>query len=104
VYLLTDGAVYNTEDVVKLVRDKAIPTNTRIHTFGVGSGASTDLVKNVAKAGLGTATFITNNMQIEEEVVNALCRPNIEVKVVKEVKGYNSAGDVIPFCFYEDVF
>ena len=41
IFLLTDGAVYNTDAIVHLVGNKAIETNSRVHTFGVGSGAST---------------------------------------------------------------
>ena len=39
IFLLTDGAVYNTDEIVQLVANKSLETNSRVHTFG--SGAST---------------------------------------------------------------
>jgi hypothetical protein len=32
----------------------------RVNTFGIGSGASTDLIKNCAKAGVGMFYFISD--------------------------------------------
>jgi hypothetical protein len=55
-YLLTDGGVSNTQEIVNLIRINR--GTTRVHTFGIGSGASTELVKDCAKAGLGHFSFI----------------------------------------------
>ena len=51
IYLLTDGAVYNTEQIVDLVKQNF--TRCKVHTFGIGEGASVDLIKNCARAGQG---------------------------------------------------
>jgi hypothetical protein len=45
IFLLTDGAVYDTSRVVDLVSKFALNTDSRVHTFGVGDGADTQLVK-----------------------------------------------------------
>lgn len=58
IFLLTDGGVENTKSVVKLILDNC--PDSKVHTFGIGSGASTDLVKNAAMAGRGHFYFISN--------------------------------------------
>lgn len=55
-----------------LITKKALKTNARVHTFGVGNGASTELIKNAASAGLGSYSFIYNVKEIEEKVILAL--------------------------------
>jgi hypothetical protein len=56
IFLLTDGAVDNTKSVVKLIRDNC--TDTKVNTFGIGTGVSTELVRNSAIAGKGNFYFI----------------------------------------------
>ena len=46
---MTNGAVSNTNQIVKLIRENC--KETYFHTFGIGSGVSTELVKNSAIAG-----------------------------------------------------
>ena len=40
----------------------------RVFTFGIGSGASTALVKGLAKAGNGTAEFIQEGERLQPKV------------------------------------
>ncbi|XP_076095358.1 von Willebrand factor A domain-containing protein 5A-like [Mytilus galloprovincialis] len=71
IFLLTDGGVGNTEAVVNLVGQNS--HNSRVFTFGVGHGASTSLIKNVAKAGAGRATFIKDEKDnMKAKVIRAL--------------------------------
>ena len=71
IFLLTDGAVGNTEQVVAKIRENN--HSTRVHTFGIGSGASRYLVKETAKAGLGTSAMIPDgDKSLSEKVIKAL--------------------------------
>ena len=36
IFLLTDGAVMNTNEIISLIEKKVLDTNSRVHTFGVG--------------------------------------------------------------------
>ena len=81
VMLLTDGAVFNTDRVVQLVKSKSSPLQ-RLHTFGVGAGASELLIKNCAFAGYGSYFFIYNESQIEENVVSAIENTSISYKLI----------------------
>jgi hypothetical protein len=55
-YLLTDGAVFNPEKVVNLIRFNN--QDCTVNTFGIGSGADEYLIRNCAKAGNGHFSFI----------------------------------------------
>ena len=59
IFLLTDGAVFNPEEVIKLIHRNA--SSARVHTFGIGSGASKDLIRGCAKAGGGNCYFISDS-------------------------------------------
>jgi hypothetical protein len=71
IFLLTDGAIRNIDEVVSVIRKYNY--SSRVHSFGIGSGASRYLVKETAKAGLGTSALIADNdPQIKTKVIQAL--------------------------------
>ena len=43
-----------------------------VHTFGIGDGVSTELIKNCASAGHGHYSFITDLNEIEKKVIEAI--------------------------------
>ena len=56
VLLITDGEVSNTQVVIQLCRSNA--ANTRVFSIGIGEGASTALVNDVAKVSGGMSAFV----------------------------------------------
>lgn len=58
VFLITDGAVSNQNDVVDLVRRDNFQFATKYFTFGIGSGASRGLIEDTAKASGGAFEMI----------------------------------------------
>ncbi|XP_062591977.1 von Willebrand factor A domain-containing protein 5A-like [Saccostrea cucullata] len=68
-FLLTDGEVGNVQEIVKLVRSQ---TNTRVFTFGIGDGCSTALIRDVAEAGKGKATFVRDSERLQNKVMSVM--------------------------------
>ena len=55
------------------VRDRVtvclvLVVTSRCFSFGIGSGASTHLVKGIAQAGMGTSEFITSGERMQPKV------------------------------------
>ena len=69
VILLTDGAVSNADQVIKLVRRHP---GSRVFTLGLGFAASRHLVKGVARAGNGLAAFASTNEDLKPKVMTLL--------------------------------
>lgn len=69
IFLLTDGQVSNTADVIKLAEKNA--QKNRFYTFGIGQGASTELVKGISKNG-GKYKMLRDDDELALEVQNAL--------------------------------
>jgi hypothetical protein len=69
IFLLTDGEVSNPEQVINLARN----SECRVHSFGVGRDCSKYLVKEVAKAGRGSSSFIVDaEDNMKGKVISAL--------------------------------
>jgi hypothetical protein len=70
-FILTDGSISNTERLFEYIEDNC--STTRIHSFGIGSGASRYLVEGIANKGKGTATMVQDEDQnLNEKVIRAL--------------------------------
>ena len=72
VFVLTDGQVTNTDEVIQLVRRHS--ETARVFAFGIGSGPSRHLIQGMSRAGGGAAEFIGPKERIEEKVVRMLAR------------------------------
>ncbi len=69
VFVLTDGQVNNTSEVVALVRHHG--ERARVFALGLGDGASHELVDGLAEAGNGTAEYVLNE-RVEAKVIAQL--------------------------------
>lgn len=72
ILLLTDGQVSNEDEVIALCRQNA--STTRVFAFGIGAGASGNLVRGVARASRGAAEFIHPGERIETKVLRMFNR------------------------------
>ncbi|XP_077334227.1 von Willebrand factor A domain-containing protein 5A-like isoform X3 [Lithobates pipiens] len=69
-FVFTDGEVGNTKQVINEVQKNS--KKHRCFTFGIGEGASTSLIKGMARAGSGTFEFITGKDRMQPKVLRAL--------------------------------
>uniref|UniRef100_A0A8C4RN52 von Willebrand factor A domain-containing protein 5A-like n=1 Tax=Erpetoichthys calabaricus TaxID=27687 RepID=A0A8C4RN52_ERPCA len=69
-FVFTDGEVENTQEVINEVKKNA--SSHRCFTFGIGDGASTALIKGMAKAGSGYFQFISRKDRIQPKVMKSL--------------------------------
>lgn len=91
-FILTDGEVENTNLCIQTVKKQA--KTTRVFTFGIGSGASFQLVDGLSKAGNGSCEMIHDNSDMEEKLMRQLSRAAkigvTDIKVDWTVKGIQS--------------
>ncbi|XP_053391795.1 von Willebrand factor A domain-containing protein 5A-like [Mercenaria mercenaria] len=72
VFVLTDGGVSNTDQVIGLVKTQSLKTSTRVFSLGIGHGMSTALVKGIANNGGGKAEFTVGGDRVQSKVVSLL--------------------------------
>ncbi|XP_054568412.1 von Willebrand factor A domain-containing protein 5A isoform X2 [Eptesicus fuscus] len=71
-FVFTDGEVSDTFSVIKEVKSNG--QRHRCFSFGIGEGASTSLIKGIARASGGAAEFITGNERMQSKALRALKR------------------------------
>ncbi|RXN17482.1 von Willebrand factor A domain-containing 5A-like protein [Labeo rohita] len=69
-FVFTDGEVWNTKEVLDLVKSHV--HSHRCFSFGIGEGASTALVTGMAREGSGHAQFITGTDSMQPKVMQSL--------------------------------
>ncbi|XP_066567968.1 von Willebrand factor A domain-containing protein 5A [Amia ocellicauda] len=69
-FVFTDGEVGNTKEVTDLVKINAL--SHRCFTFGIGEGASSSLIKGMAREGSGHPQFITGTDRMQPKVMQSL--------------------------------
>ncbi|KIX92037.1 uncharacterized protein Z520_12252 [Fonsecaea multimorphosa CBS 102226] len=69
VMLLTDGEIWNQQDLFSFVKQTP---NARFFTLGIGPSASSALVEGVARAGNGFAQFVGSHEKMDKRVVRML--------------------------------
>ncbi|KNC81976.1 hypothetical protein SARC_05725 [Sphaeroforma arctica JP610] len=70
IFLLTDGQISNTQDVIALVAKHA--PATRMFGLGIGTGVSHHLMNGIARAGMGTAEYVTDNERMLAATIKQL--------------------------------
>lgn len=89
IYLITDGAVSNTNEVVNEISKNN--KENRVYSLGIGNGCSTQLVCSVAFAGKGKYEFATEKNDLVEKVIFLLghslgpCYKNLELEYDKNL-------------------
>ena len=71
IFILTDGEVYNIQECKGIVQRHA--STTRVFSFGIGHGASTDLVRSLARISGGMSEMVLHDQdQLSTKVISAL--------------------------------
>lgn len=97
-FLLTDGEINNTSQVLELIMTETRPC--KISTIGIGSGVSTYLINEVAKFGKGSSQLIYNVNEIKPAVVSSLKKvliPGISSIQVTNKDDFELLGPSNPF-------
>jgi len=70
IIFLSDGEVFNVDEIISLIKRNPA---TRVFTIGIGSNVSSQLINDMAEAGMGTSEFAKN------------CKDTLEFKVASTV-------------------
>ncbi len=69
IFVLTDGAVFNTEECLKKIEEIGNNKDIRLFSLGIGSGCDEILVKGMSRKGNGKPEFVQNAEEITDKVI-----------------------------------
>ncbi|KAL2614045.1 hypothetical protein R1flu_025737 [Riccia fluitans] len=72
ILVLTDGEIWNTEPLFKLVQEQCKDGAVRVFSLGIGDDVSHALVEGLARAGRGYAQIVGNQDKLDVKVVQML--------------------------------
>ncbi|RHZ62223.1 hypothetical protein Glove_341g18 [Diversispora epigaea] len=73
-FVLTDGQVYNVDQIVELISDSLSKRNDKLRLFslGIGDSVSHNLVESISRAGKGYAQFVTTQERMDKKIIGML--------------------------------
>ncbi|WEW59125.1 hypothetical protein PRK78_004594 [Emydomyces testavorans] len=95
VLLLTDGEIWNQEELFTYINDAVSKHPVRFFSLGIGDAASHSLIQGIARAGEGFAQSVGTNEELDKKVVRMLkgaLTPHIK-NYTLEVE-YEKEGDI----------
>jgi hypothetical protein len=72
VLLLTDGEIWNQEELFRYINTVVSETPSRFFSLGIGHSASSALIEGIARAGEGFAQTVLQNEELDRKVVRML--------------------------------
>ena len=69
IFILTDGAVFNTDECLNKIKEIGNKKDIRFFSLGIGQGCDEILVKGMSLKGNGIPEFVENPEQITEKVI-----------------------------------
>ena len=72
VILLTDGQVFNPEEVIKTISNMKLNNVATTHAVGIGNGVSFDMIRRGAIQGGGEHIFIMDNKSMKKQIIQLL--------------------------------
>ncbi|RHZ61182.1 hypothetical protein Glove_349g87 [Diversispora epigaea] len=73
-FVLTDGQVYNVDQIVELISNSLSKRNDQLRLFslGIGDSVSHNLVESISRAGKGYAQFVTTQERMDKKIIGML--------------------------------
>ena len=92
IFVMTDGAVWDINDCLNLVKEttKKVENNCKFYSLGIGNGCSESLVRGIGKEGDGDCELVKNEEEISDKIIYLLessmsyCFENFNFKLKKE--------------------
>ena len=90
IFILTDGAVFNTDECLQKIEQIGKAKDIRFFSLGIGSGCDEILVKGMSRKGNGKPEFVENAEEITDKVIFLLEESmryylkNLKVNFLKE--------------------